>query len=748
MAFTPIPLSNNPDNVSYNSPNFLDNAELFALQDNDSVLVGGSIDNAILNLDGGNDLLTFLAALSSGSLRIDRTTVNGGEGKDQVKVFAEVGDDFQINLDAGNDFAQLSSDPSAVEWVTMVSPGSDIVYRKPVGDDRAEYTNTRIYGGDADPTDGDQGPVNTGVDVVVVDNTVKSFNQSLIDLGDNSSGTLAPLVDDINDFIFFRSNFLNDLFDDNFDDINGNPGYEVLANLGIELALIQCDEFFQSSVRGNDGNDVILFDSFNLLNFNSYSGFLENINPLQEPWNAEVGTAGSGDIDFDFLISDEAITESLVNGNKGSDVVAILRDVDKSRIFGGEDNDVLLQLGASARFSRFNGNKGADTVLDYNLLSQNVTNSGGQGDDTIQAGAIEVTNSLYSGDKGNDKVNFIAVQSTNTSLKGGEGDDELDDNSGLLRNLGNVLDGGEGNDLLRQNAGIILEQILQFGATFIGGEGADVMIGDYAPGTLFGVDSAANEIVQTQITNGFRVSITDGKGLEEVACTKAESEIDPDGFATADGEYAKYELFGASSDLFKFDYGDSVITASGFGRDRIVEFDSDASLYSTGDATNVFTYKSYWKELDDLERDIIDLSPDAQVGANPGTNYNIKYGNSQFNSSGKGFNTNSQGRVINWNTSETLNSFIATAALSTVQGAAFIWEQYDAPFPNTQQQSNGEFDYQFGQTPVTSQLFISDGVAGLGPNDLLIQLDNVGGFEENLGGLVITNGNITNITVA
>lgn len=614
---------------------------------------GGELE-LTANFLQGNDVYRIDADLSSSFIGLDGGSddlvINSTDSKQptirDTTVRGGDGDDRLQVFTQGGKNSQVWGDRGN-DYIQLSSTSTDYdPNASPSVDKRATYDGFTIYG--------DNGPVelgSDGVDQVYIDSGVKSFKNGLVDLEGNKNSIAGPLLDTLTDAI-------------------GNGDSIALKDLGLEGMLVQAAEVFQSTFRGGGGSDVIIFDSI--------------LNPAEDT---------------------TALDSSIINGNGEDDIVAIARNIDRSTVSGGAGDDVILAVSGTARFSRFNGNNGSDTITVLDLLSQNSTFFGGKGDDVLESFAVESTNSLLSGDLGDDKINFFAVQSTNTTLSGGGGDDEIDDYSGGLRTLGNVLDGGDGDDVLRQSTGVVVPQFLDFGASFIGGKGADVMTGD---------------------------SNTQPFGPKGFVITG----VDPD-FVT--------KLEGASSDLFSFAFGDSVINAEGVGADTITDFDSNASFYIVADSTNpanpegdpanVFDYKSLAVAgitLSRLQRDEINLTTEL------GVDVNIKFGISGVLTNGAGaYSVNSKGLV---NSGVDNVSEFVEAGNQQAAGAALIWTQYDKAF------ERGVLKIETG---IRSWLFLSDGKAfdPTGDNgDILVELDNVGGFKAT-GGLQLTGGDITGLVV-
>lgn len=408
------------------------------------------------------------------------------------------------------------------------------------------------------------------------------------------------------------------------------------------------------------------------------------------------GGAGSDWIVFDSLFNPFAgaagtsdLSRSSINGNAGDDAIAILRNTDRTSIQGGQGDDFINAFSGTMRSSVFNGNLGADTVLVGTVLSQATTYYGGQGDDTLNIFSGVADNSVFSGDRGNDKINFFAANTTGSTLRGGDGDDQIDDFSSAITSLGTVIDGGTGDDELSQAANIVLPSVTDFGSTMIGGQGADVMTGD----------------LNTQ----------------------------PLGRKEYDGAV---DIDGASRDLFRFSFGDSVINAQGVGHDEITDFDSNSSFYidAAGNPTVPSDYNfrpddGVINALDDLQRDQIEL-----------TNTNIKVGISKTIDIGGGVTVNVNVNNRGLSNANNITDFIQAGVLQD-EGAAILFNQFPDPFT-----PGAPFDVEQFRA---SWLFISDGSGDLSDGDLLIELRNVAFDPDSVNaGMILDSGRIVDFQFA
>ena len=537
----------------------------------------------------------------------------------------------------------------------------------------------------------------------------------------------------------------------------GNDFLQLSSTIADQLAGTTGGRYSKFEVRGSDGIDKIYVDQtvesvrdsqFNLgTNINStvgpiadtvfdiatgtqaltggiFQSFLNDvqaesmlIQALNISDTAFRGNEGADGLFFGInndLVSAEKPTTFLdnsINGGSGDDLIAALRDFDTSLIQGGKDQDTIALLSGQLRFTKINGNEASDTLLVGSVLMQNSSIFGGKDDDVFTVTDGSVANSLISGDDGADSINFVAANSNSVTLSGGTGDDEIDDLSQALTSLGTVVDGGDGDDRLRQAANIIGSDLLAYGATIDGGKGEDILTGDL----VLGAFDAADAFVPN-VRGDLGSYILNNK-----------------------------EVTDAARDLFVYNLGDTEINQFGVGRDVITDFDSDRTLYWVAEANN-FLIESADLDPDDLDQggngeragsyDLTSFERDQIQWVDPATGLQ---GNISLNFTGlDAVSVNARGQLSNGSTGATnLAQFISIADNLTTTGAALIWTGITQSVTNPQP---------FGDTaqPVTSFVFISDGVAGLTSDDLLIELTNVASTKET-GGLEIVGGRITNI---
>ena len=607
---------------------------------------------------------------------VDNTLITLGEDDDLFRatntIFPQsTFENSEVRGDGGSDDIELAY-RTGTDFTIRAGEDADFVALRSSIQDVQDFNNG-IPGTGANYSDFFIG-TDGGNDVVVIDPTVRSISRGTVNLGNNGNSLIGPAVNFLVDFVS-----------------GANPAQQLsdileIDNEALYLAALNVDD---STFRGNRGSDVIILDGVS----NIYD-------------NGPFGT------------SPDSFTRNNVNAGADGDLVVGFRDLDRSTVRGGNADDIMLMLSGTLRFSLINGNKGADTMLVADILSQNSTVFGGQGEDDITVLSAVTTDSLFSGDKGDDTINFFALNSTNTTLRGGDGDDRIDDFSVAITGIGTVLEGGDGDDVLRQSENILFNGITDFGSTIKGGKGQDTMTGDLDT-SLFDFQ---NEFptVDSVLQNG------NGQTGNFILNEK--------------------EVNDAASDLFRFEFGDSAINRFGVGADVITDFDSDRSLYfqqnTQPNLNNAFanvsgvdgdgTQAGLWG-LPALDKDVIEL-----VDADN----NQKDIVIDFTGLDAGqFQVNGLGQV----TSGANNpfQFVEAGASLTTEGAALIWT--GIPRSATEPQPNDPTaPGQVGGLPVTSYLFISDGVAGLQDTDLLTELTNVAATPDS-GGLEIIGGRITNI---
>ena len=515
----------------------------------------------------------------------------------------------------------------------------------------------------------------------------------------------------------------------------GVEGDDDLAAVDKERTLIDLGALDEFSIKanllfGNGGNDTVrgALNAFNIIAGDGVpiSQILDAFSKLR----LETGNDG-----IDFLIGLSGITiDNLIGGVIGGTNGLIPPELDALLNTGTGDD--LLYGSQTGTLLSFDGSlflNGADFLF------------GGAGNDTIH------------GDSGADPLlgggDFIYGGDGNDSINGGAGDDDILGEAGDDQIEGgadnDTLDGGEGND------------------TLIGGEGNDVLIGG-ADTNRFEVDAGTDAVrdlkgsdelvvsagatANASVTADFtatagtindgtaNLTVTDGVGADLTGATGS------NGFRiSAAGTSAGSRLTGSVliDTLIGGDGGDSLNGGAGAdslnggaGGDTIhggAGADRLAGGDSTTDAQDVFLFSFGDSDLFDGAADadlsltdtLIDWTNGSEVGGvySPVDRIALADGTalSLMADGTGGLTLDAAGQVIGGVTGGTANDrlldFITKASADTTAGASAIYAEVD------------------DASVQASYLFISDGIAGLGADDLLIELE---GLNVNAGFVVET----------
>ena len=612
------------------------------------------------------------------------SVIQGNEGSDGINLESSEIQDSTVYGGAGNDLIEIRTQ-NGTDNQFWGDGGHDeiILGSKTFG---AEYSGITIKADGLDPT-------KDGIDTVYIGEDVKSFNQSSVDMGGNGNSLAGPVVADVVEYFLNLSDPSNPI--DDFD-------VSRIVEFGEEVLIVEAAEVYQSSFTGGEGVDIMA---------------------LIDPNIALL-------IDKKAPVESAAFNESTLNGNQGTDVIVWARDLDSSKIVGGQDDDILLGLSGVVKDTEINGNRGSDTMILLGLELDDSSIYGGKAEDSILVAGVESNNTMISGDLGNDVINFLAIQSLNTTLCGGDGDDSINDYSGAARTNSTYLSGGAGDDSITQASGVVFSEFADIFTTIDGGTGADIMTGDSTTQT-----STAD--VLGVITDFINPTMMGGLLPDLIGNIVNNG---PKGYFYGEDSISEpftagdFELSGLSNDQFVFAFGDSVINSEGVGADTITDFDSDASFYryvgpesgvpippapadvpaDPSDPSNPFAYDRNGESfggLNPLQRDEIKLTDEF------GDKVNITLGSGgTLDSSGDDYFVNSKGLVIDGITS--LSEFIEAGGQQG-ESEALLWTQNGVAFTD---KTFGDYTPEYG---TLSYLFISDGVDGLNDGDLLIALDNV-----------------------
>jgi len=198
----------------------------------------------------------------------------------------------------------------------------------------------------------------------------------------------------------------------------------------------------------NDGNDTFTAGGATNLIINSEI--------VGRGGNDDIGATGAGLF----------LSGSTVNGNTGLDDIFIDQS-SASFVYGGAETDTITVEGASTALL-VNGNKGSDIIAVNAVAFSGGSVYGGAGNDIITMNST-TDGVLVSGDKGIDTINTSDGDDT---VNGGEEGDTINTGAGT-----DTIDGGSGDDTIDAGAG---DDTIAGGAgddTITGGDDADVIDG-------------------------------------------------------------------------------------------------------------------------------------------------------------------------------------------------------------------------------------------------------------------------------
>ncbi len=422
-------------------------------------------------------------------------------------------------------------------------------------------------------------------------------------------------------------------------------------------------------------------------------------------------------------------------GNRGNDKFTGGVAADEFR--GEEGNDTGTGGGGA---DRLRGDQGIDTL------------SGGDGNDDIQGGS---ENDILNGDNGNDNLegdngldtlnggagnDYLGGGSENDILNGDAGADQIegqDGNDTMNGGAGNDrVFGGSGNDIM--NGGSEADEM--FGNdgtdTLIGGTGADRMFGGLDNDT-YTVDSIGDAIFEfagegTLDTVNSSVTYIVHAGIERTVLTGAAA-IDATGrndqADTITGNTGANIILGLDgADILSGLAGVDSIDG-GIGADRITGGLNNDTL--TGGLNNdTFAFALGDSGQTDLTKDIITDYTKGAVGV--GDRFDFT---SALTIGGVAGVAGVNQASINVSTG--VATFAALSGTTMADALADI-----ATSMNTGGNAVGEYALFKVNGTGNFHLFISDGVAGVGANDVLVQLTNV----TTIGTINLTAGDLTILT--
>jgi Ca2+-binding RTX toxin-like protein len=395
---------------------------LLGNEDNDVISVNDSAAQSLFAGGQGDDQITI-------SSDFINSTITGNDGDDSLTPVEGSSIAGSIVLgNAGDDYLDLSEAEVITASLfhggqdddTLDLGGGDYYNdrRSYYGDGPDEITSSQFFGGD-------------GNDEILLPGSYYYGGYSLA----SSQDTISSFT--VTDSLF-SGGAGNDLIgeDSSFDEVQPNNSWN--GSFG--------GEYTGVTFEGNQGNDEIYVFAKVFTDSQFYGG---QDNDTIAVWA------------YDYKSDEEQRMLSnnvTIEGNKGDDVIAsYLIGASDVFIFGGQDNDTIMNYGSNAYIE---GGIGDDSIVGYegnDSLPGGDTILGGDGNDTVVAGD---KNDLIDGGAGDD------------SILGGYGDDDItggDGNDYIMGEKGDdIITGGIGNDKISGGKGI---------DTIIGGEGAD----DYLP---------------------------------------------------------------------------------------------------------------------------------------------------------------------------------------------------------------------------------------------------------------------------
>jgi hypothetical protein len=439
-----IPLSTDPNvqvsTFGNQSDEVLSTGELIGSSiktwyNDDTIYLYGSATNALFDGGAQNDDIDFFNYTSDSFIAVNLTnvTVAGGGGDDELCFGDDYGDTINITNslirgDGGYDSA----------------PGAD------GNDDILFGVNTTILGTKING--------NGGADDIRVGEECVDFNGTF--------ATSSVYGGEGNDDIYIYTNV--------------GAGSKLAGDSGNDYIYVQ-GNVDGSRVNGNLGNDDVIIDG-NVSASEVYGGGGNDDIYVDGKFTASDMDGNGGD---DEINLDGAVKDSAAKGGDGNDEICLADTVTNSTVQGGAGNDDIYAYGGDITNSLINGNEGSDYIDigdDYNSLYVNNSSVyGGLGNDTINIGLCEygyIQGGLINGDEGDDSIYAGSIISGGavTTINGGEGNDSIC-GYGEDGDTGAVFNGDAGNDSI---AGTY------YNDTINGGTGNDILVGGDGGDSLTG----------------------------------------------------------------------------------------------------------------------------------------------------------------------------------------------------------------------------------------------------------------------
>ena len=414
---------------------------------------------ALLNLAGGNDVLTLDTSVDAVSLPFGAVTINGQNGNDTVNVGTAGGHRVEfgsltVNGGAGNDLVAFQSD-------LVLLPGTRAILNGGAGDD--------TYGFDADVV---LGPLTLDESLGGIDT---------IDFSPTTTVGISINLGTATDQVVHATNLNLNLSSVNtFEKAIGGSGSDTLR--GNALANTLTGKAGNDILNGAAGSDLLLGgqDNDRYVFGTALAAEADTV--------TEVAGAGTDTLDFGTQTLPVVLNlgTNLVQTVHTNRTLKLNSTVTFEKAIGGSGNDTLFGNSLANTLTGNGGNDtlrgaaGSDSLLggpgdDWYVFgaasaaeADTVTEAAGAGTDTLDFGTQTLPVVLNLG------TNLVQTVHTNRTLKlnstvtfekaiGGSGNDTLFGNS-----LANTLTGNGGNDILVGNSGN--DQLL-------GGAGRDIMIG-------------------------------------------------------------------------------------------------------------------------------------------------------------------------------------------------------------------------------------------------------------------------------
>ena len=394
------------------------------------------------------------------------------------------------------------------------------------------------------------------------------------------------------------------------------------------------------------------------------------------------------------------IYDDIISGGSGGDMIT-----------GGLGDDKIYGEGGNDNISGDDGNDWIEDLQGDNILS------GGLGDDTIYAGS---GNDNISGGSGND---YISDSDGNNTIDGGDGNDQIDVNWNTSTHQ-NTISGGNGNDTISGGLG---------NDTILGGLGDDNIYDGNGNNSIDGGDG--NDNLQGGTGNDF---ILGGAGNDNIGDVSGNNTLSGGlGNDVINGGSGNDSILGDAGNDSLYDYAGNNTISGGDGNDTInggndndtISGDLGIDYLYGGDGNDTFIFVPNDNGAAPSAT-VFDTIADFGIGSD----------------------------TIAFSVAITIDPTIATAVAGTAQISSSGIATFDASDTALSQKITAvekaieSNTFSAGEAALfvsdySSYIFISDAIAGVDANDVLIKLENVVGTSLTLSAGKIT-GVVTPYTVA